>query len=117
MSVKACRQELPNIGVKLTALRAAAYARTLANRQDLPGMTQTEQGYSIYEQIFERLLELRNDVGLLAEEWDPATRRQLGNYPQAFTHVSLVNTAFNLDREYVGTPMEQRTPVEGPVGY
>jgi GH15 family glucan-1,4-alpha-glucosidase len=69
------------------------------------------------QHIFERLLELRNDVGLLAEEWDPATRRQLGNYPQAFTHVSLVNTAFNLDREYVGTPMEQRTPVEGPVGY
>jgi GH15 family glucan-1,4-alpha-glucosidase len=69
------------------------------------------------EHIFKRLLELRNDVGLLAEEWDPATRRQLGNYPQAFTHVSLVNTAFNLDREYVGTPMEQRTPVEGPVGY
>jgi GH15 family glucan-1,4-alpha-glucosidase len=69
------------------------------------------------EEIFERLLELRNDVGLLAEEWDPATRRQLGNYPQAFTHVSLVNTAFNLDRESVGTPMEQRTPVEEPVGY
>ena len=46
--------------------------------------------------IFERLLELRNDVGLLAEEYDPSTGRQLGNFPQAFSHVSLVNTARNL---------------------
>jgi GH15 family glucan-1,4-alpha-glucosidase len=43
--------------------------------------------------IFERLLELRNDVGLLAEEYDPSTGRQLGNFPQAFSHVALVNTA------------------------
>jgi GH15 family glucan-1,4-alpha-glucosidase len=46
--------------------------------------------------IFERLLELRNDVGLLAEEYDPSTGRQLGNFPQAFSHVALVNTARNL---------------------
>ncbi|HEU4399899.1 MAG TPA: glycoside hydrolase family 15 protein [Actinomycetota bacterium] len=46
--------------------------------------------------IFERLLALRNDVGLLAEEYDPASGRQLGNFPQAFSHVSLVNTARNL---------------------
>jgi GH15 family glucan-1,4-alpha-glucosidase len=44
-------------------------------------------------EIFERLLALRNDVGLLAEEYDPATGRQLGNFPQAFSHVALVNTA------------------------
>jgi GH15 family glucan-1,4-alpha-glucosidase len=43
--------------------------------------------------IFERLLTLRNDVGLLAEEYDPASSRQLGNFPQAFSHVALVNTA------------------------
>jgi GH15 family glucan-1,4-alpha-glucosidase len=43
--------------------------------------------------IFERLLTLRNDVGLLAEEFDPFTGRQLGNFPQAFSHVALVNTA------------------------
>jgi GH15 family glucan-1,4-alpha-glucosidase len=43
--------------------------------------------------IFERLLTLRNDVGLLAEEYDPHTGRQLGNFPQAFSHVALVNTA------------------------
>jgi GH15 family glucan-1,4-alpha-glucosidase len=43
--------------------------------------------------IFERLLTLRNDVGLLAEEFDPHSGRQLGNFPQAFSHVALVNTA------------------------
>jgi GH15 family glucan-1,4-alpha-glucosidase len=43
--------------------------------------------------IFERLLALRNDVGLLAEEFDPSSGRQLGNFPQAFSHVALVNTA------------------------
>jgi GH15 family glucan-1,4-alpha-glucosidase len=48
------------------------------------------------EEVFERLLQLRNDVGLLAEEYDPADRRQLGNFPQAFSHVALVNTAHNL---------------------
>jgi GH15 family glucan-1,4-alpha-glucosidase len=48
--------------------------------------------------LFERLLELRNDVGLLAEEYDPGTGRLLGNFPQAFSHISLVNTAYNLSR-------------------
>jgi GH15 family glucan-1,4-alpha-glucosidase len=46
--------------------------------------------------LFERLIALRNDVGLLSEEYDPAAGRLLGNFPQAFTHVSLVNTAGNL---------------------
>jgi GH15 family glucan-1,4-alpha-glucosidase len=46
--------------------------------------------------LFERLLALRNDVGLLAEEYDPRARRMLGNFPQAFSHVGLVDTAFNL---------------------
>lgn len=50
-------------------------------------------------QLFERLLPLRNDVGLLSEEYDPEARRFLGNFPQAFSHVALVNTAFNLTRE------------------
>ena len=43
--------------------------------------------------LFERLLSLRNDVGLLAEEYDPATGRQLGNFPQAFSHMAMINTA------------------------
>ena len=46
--------------------------------------------------LFERLLALRNDVGLLAEEYDPHARRLLGNFPQAFSHVGLINTAHNL---------------------
>ena len=47
-------------------------------------------------ELFERLAGLANDVGLLAEEYDPEAKRQLGNFPQAFTHVSLVNSACNL---------------------
>jgi GH15 family glucan-1,4-alpha-glucosidase len=50
--------------------------------------------------LFERLLALRNDVGLFAEEYDPKAQRQVGNYPQAFSHVALINTAHNLTRVY-----------------
>jgi GH15 family glucan-1,4-alpha-glucosidase len=46
--------------------------------------------------IFERLLGLCNDVGLLSEEYDPRAKRLVGNFPQAFSHVALINTAFNL---------------------
>jgi GH15 family glucan-1,4-alpha-glucosidase len=49
-------------------------------------------------ELFERLLSVRNDVGLLAEEYDPAERRLLGNFPQAFSHIALVNSALNLAR-------------------
>jgi GH15 family glucan-1,4-alpha-glucosidase len=49
-------------------------------------------------ELFERLLAVRNDVGLLAEEYDPKTGRQLGNFPQALSHIALVNTAENLGR-------------------
>jgi GH15 family glucan-1,4-alpha-glucosidase len=47
-------------------------------------------------ELFERLLDLRNDVGLLAEEYDPVAKRQLGNFPQAFTHLALVGAALAL---------------------
>jgi GH15 family glucan-1,4-alpha-glucosidase len=57
-------------------------------------------------QLFERLLSLRNDVGLLAEEYDPRLSRQVGNFPQAFSHVALVNTAYNLTRAQ--GPAQQR---------
>ena len=56
--------------------------------------------------IFQRLLGLTNDVGLLAEEYEPASGRQLGNFPQAFSHVALVNTAMNLSA--AAKPAEQR---------
>jgi GH15 family glucan-1,4-alpha-glucosidase len=56
--------------------------------------------------IFERLLDVRNDVGLLSEEYDPGARRLLGNFPQAFSHVGLINTARNLSRR--GGPAEHR---------
>jgi GH15 family glucan-1,4-alpha-glucosidase len=46
--------------------------------------------------LFERLLSLRNDVGPVAEEYDPHARKQLGNFPQAFSHVALIRTGFNL---------------------
>jgi GH15 family glucan-1,4-alpha-glucosidase len=58
-------------------------------------------------QLFERLLSLANDVGLLAEQYDAATTRQLGNFPQAFSHVSLINTARNLAN--MGGPAKQRS--------
>ena len=60
-------------------------------------------------ELFERLLDLRNDVGLLAEEYDPAAGQQLGNFPQAFTHLSLVNAALALGE---GRPL--RSPAPAP---
>jgi GH15 family glucan-1,4-alpha-glucosidase len=58
--------------------------------------------------LFEKLLAVRNPLGLLAEEYDPEARRQLGNYPQAFSHVCLVNTAYNLNPQTLG-PAENRS--------
>jgi GH15 family glucan-1,4-alpha-glucosidase len=63
------------------------------------------------ESLFKRLVSLANDVGLLAEEYDPASKELLGNFPQAFSHVALVNSAFNLTR--ASKPAEQRA--ERPV--
>ena len=59
------------------------------------------------QRLFERLLELRNDVGLLAEQYDVWARRLVGNFPQAFSHVALVNTAHNLAR--ATKPAHQRS--------
>jgi GH15 family glucan-1,4-alpha-glucosidase len=58
-------------------------------------------------EIFERLLAIRNDVGLLSEEYDPEATRLLGNFPQAFSHVGLVNSARNLAAGHEG-PAEHR---------
>jgi GH15 family glucan-1,4-alpha-glucosidase len=56
--------------------------------------------------LFERLLALSNDVGLLPEECDTKGHRMVGNFPQAFSHVALVNTAHNLSR--ATKPAQQR---------
>ena len=62
--------------------------------------------YEEATEIFERVLALRNDVGLLAEQYETGSQRQLGNFPQAFSHVGLINTARNLQRH--GGPAEDR---------
>ncbi len=62
--------------------------------------------------MFERLLALRNDLGLLAEEYDGRTKRQLGNFPQAFSHVALVNTALNLREKPEAEPRRARGDAE-----
>lgn len=59
-------------------------------------------------EAFDQLLALGNDLGLYAEEIDPSTRRHLGNHPQAFSHVGLVNAAWRLDRA-----VADRRPPEG----
>jgi len=65
--------------------------------------------------LFDRLLRLRNDVGLLAEEWDPHLQRQTGNFPQAFSHIGLVNAALALSR-YSGASTAEEVPVQSANG-
>jgi GH15 family glucan-1,4-alpha-glucosidase len=72
----------------------------LANNLVLLGRTDDAQ------RLFERVLKLRNDVGLLSEEYDPRDQRLIGNFPQAFSHVGLINTACHLTRR--SKPAEQR---------
>ena len=62
--------------------------------------------YAEARKLFERLVSRCNDVGLLAEEIDPVSGRMLGNFPQAYSHVGLINCALNLSRE-IG-PAEER---------
>jgi len=62
--------------------------------------------------MFERLLAVANDVGLLAEEFDPVAGQQLGNFPQAFSHVALIHSAFNLLSSHQSAPMPTELRVE-----
>ena len=62
--------------------------------------------YDEARSLFERLLSRCNDVGLLAEEFDPLTGRMLGNFPQAYCHVGIINCALNLSRQK--GPTEER---------
>jgi GH15 family glucan-1,4-alpha-glucosidase len=59
-------------------------------------------------EVFERLLALRNDVGLLSEEYDPKARRLVGNFPQAFSHVPLIDTARTLSRGITGGSQQRQ---------
>ena len=68
--------------------------------------------YDDAQKLFERLAGLSNDVGLLSEEYDVQTGRQVGNFPQAFSHIALVNSAYNLST--AGKPAEQRAEQPGP---
>jgi GH15 family glucan-1,4-alpha-glucosidase len=66
------------------------------------------------EAMFNRIARLANDVGLLSEEYDPVSRRLLGNFPQAFSHIALVNTAHNLVLEEKPAEMRAGTAVITP---
>jgi len=73
--------------------------------------------YQEAREMFSRLLGLCNDVGLLAEEYDPVGRRQLGNFPQAFSHLALINTALNLDsRDPPANRRRQAAAPDDPAG-
>jgi GH15 family glucan-1,4-alpha-glucosidase len=65
-----------------------------------------QKRWSDARKLFDRVISLRNDVGLLSEEFDPRCHRLVGNFPQAFSHVALVNSAFNLTLAM--KPVEQR---------
>jgi len=62
--------------------------------------------------MFERLVGLANDVGLLAEEYDTVAKRQVGNFPQAFSHVALVHTGMNLMKHEQGMAKATGQPAQ-----
>jgi GH15 family glucan-1,4-alpha-glucosidase len=66
--------------------------------------------------LFEKLLSLRNDLGLLAEEWDPRLQRQVGNFPQAFSHVALVDSAIRLEHASTATSSPRNDGALNPAG-
>jgi GH15 family glucan-1,4-alpha-glucosidase len=67
--------------------------------------------------LFRRVAAIANDVGLLAEEYDPVTKRQLGNFPQALTHIAIINTAHNIYEALhpAKKPVVQRAATDGAV--
>jgi GH15 family glucan-1,4-alpha-glucosidase len=75
----------------------------------LEAMGRHEEAHS----LFTHLLELRNDVGLLSEEYDPQLGRQVGNFPQAFSHIALINSAYNLTMAH-GPARHRASPHDDP---
>jgi GH15 family glucan-1,4-alpha-glucosidase len=80
----------------------------LANALQMIGRTEEAKA------LFERLLSLRNDVGLLSEEYDTRYGRQVGNMPQAFSHMPLIQAALNLEFHPTGLSRRQRSKAPGP---
>jgi GH15 family glucan-1,4-alpha-glucosidase len=64
------------------------------------------------QRLFDRVVGISNDLGLLAEEYDPTADRQLGNFPQAFSHIGLINSAVNLSRAAKVAPVHERADRE-----
>ena len=73
-----------------------------------------QREYEKARALFERLLSLRNDVGLLSEEYDPVGKRQLGNFPQAFSHLALINSARNF--QSTGGPAHEHSAGSAAAG-
>jgi GH15 family glucan-1,4-alpha-glucosidase len=113
-TVETIQRELVRDGL---VLRYTQPAPSAAGQQDVDGLPGTEGAFLACSfwlanalqmigrtdearSLFERLLALRNDVGLLSEEYDPGIGRQVGNTPQAFSHMPLIQTALNLDRQH-----------------
>ena len=92
-------------------MRAGLYVRVSTNEQTVTNQLLELRRYAEARTLFTRLLSRCNDVGLLAEEFDPLTGRMLGNFPQAYSHVGLINCALNLSRKT--GPAEERAVSRG----
>ena len=113
-TVETIQRELVRDGLVLRYTRPAASANPQADVDGLPGTEGAFLACSFWlanalqmigrsaeaQELFDRLLSLRNDLGILSEEYDPRYRRQVGNTPQAFSHMPLIQTALNLDRHH-----------------
>jgi len=99
--IELCNElRLGGIAAQYPALaQTAAEKRTsFTDFQEQPLVAERESRRARAREMFARVASLCNDVGLIADEYDPVLKRQLGNFPQAFTHVSLVNSAYNLSQ-------------------
>ena len=115
-AIRACRARSPAIEKKLLRDGFVLRYDTEHGTDGLPGTEGAFLACSFWladnyafagrideaEELFERLLGLRNHLGLLAEEYDPALQRQIGNFPQAFSHLALIFTAHVIESVHRG---------------